>query len=123
MSQLAIWSFQLSTVDIAGTGDGNDSSGLDSYWGVLMKPNPDRLSLVSKLAEVRWSDTNCNHAWSDAEARSTICQSVGYVILDDEDEIVLAESINLGTSSTYGCQTAIPKHAIIGAPRYLKGKK
>lgn len=80
---------------------------------------PEHEAMTNIVAEVDWVDANTTHGWhEDAEAPITMCRSIGYVIRDDDDAIVLAESINLCYGKEYGCTTAIPRFAVKAVTYY-----
>ena len=90
---------------------------------MVVKPSKERLALTNRVAEVTWIDSSCRHGWHDEDSHTiTNCQSIGYVTSNDEDGIVLTESIELGSGSKYGCSTAIPKSAIVKVT-YLRNRK
>lgn len=71
------------------------------------------------IIEVLWVDSSGSHAWSvrreeiEAEARKTAMyvRTVGYVTDEDDDSIMLTESVT--GNDRIGCATTIPKFAIV----------
>ena len=65
------------------------------------------------IYEVSWIDSMATHGWTNEYSKPASITSVGYVIEDNEQGIVLTESINhVPDSRKYGCVTAIPRSAI-----------
>ena len=90
------------------------------------KLNAEAQAVIGKIAEVYWEDSRGKHGWTDAieEMPKTTIRSAGYVAQDDEEGVVLVESIDLaeGTTSRWGCSTAIPRSAIRKV-KYLRGSR
>lgn len=82
--------------------------------------------MADRIVEVEWVDSAVAHGWQTnedlpaAEAfRPKEIRSVGYVIADREDALVIAESWVIGPAdglsqiySQFSCTTAIPRSAI-----------
>ncbi len=69
-----------------------------------------------KILEVEWDDSRGAHGWRTDVVKPPTkpCSSVGYVEKDDDEGVILYESIDLDPSTThrYGCSTFIPRSAI-----------
>jgi len=73
---------------------------------------------VGDIVEVCWIDSASSHAWSNRaneinnpdRRKSMLVRSVGYVVQDDNDVLMLVESRTAHDS--IGCSTTIPKFAI-----------
>ena len=85
---------------------------------------------TGRVAEVVWEDSHSKHGWGkDVMGLPVqgVMKTVGYVLQDNEHGVVLVESWD-GTdidgealvSSRYGCQTGIPRSAILKM-KYLRG--
>ena len=69
---------------------------------------------------VEWEDSGLSHGWQSGENIATskhLCLSVGFVCKDDEAELVIANSHDLGgeeseSGAPWGCTIAIPRSAI-----------
>lgn len=53
--------------------------------------------LKLKKAEVEWLDSSSNHRWGEVEeyielSGPSLCRSIGYVLVNDERRVVLAQS-------------------------------
>jgi len=74
--------------------------------------------MSERIVEVEWEDTITRHAWSNVDELPTHAwgiHSVGYVIQDDDDALVLVEARGEGGSNVskdVGCATLIPRSAI-----------
>lgn len=62
-----------------------------------------------KLLEIIWEDSNACHGWTNDLARSAIAVTVGYLLNDNENDIVITST--LGMNSVL-CPVAIPKTCI-----------
>lgn len=78
-----------------------------------------------KIVEVLWIDSFFEHGWGDRAERlhhnrkPGQCRSVGYLIQDDDDWVVLAESV--AANDNVGCTTTIPKIAIKSVVELIRG--
>ncbi len=78
------------------------------------------------IVEVDWTDAVGKHGWSDSLATlSPRTKSVGYLVRDDDEVIVLVESIDEDPESTrpYGCSTAIPRSMVKKIRQIRKARK
>lgn len=70
------------------------------------------------MVEVEWEDCAVRHRWQDLKAafpNLVLARSMGYVLRDDEDGIVLTESLDMDiieADQLRGCTAAIPRSAI-----------
>ena len=89
------------------------------------KLNAEALAKIGKVAEVHWEDSRGKHGWTDKieEVPQATIRSIGYVASDNEEGVVLIESIDTAenTTSRWGCSTAIPRSAIRKV-KYLRSK-
>jgi len=77
--------------------------------------------LTYELCWIRWEDSKCGHAhWQfieeSAPPPTTVCivESVGYVIAETENSILLASNVVVhGADPQYSCDITIPKTAIL----------
>jgi hypothetical protein len=71
-----------------------------------------------RIVEVEWEDSNACHAWQSVEDMPVLLaiHSVGIVVRDDDEGILIAESWVLPPlpvgQKPYGCSTIIPRSAI-----------
>ena len=61
-----------------------------------------------KIVEIEWEDTYTEVGWGDDDLDTASATSVGYLIKETPDKIVLAGMIGIG----YNCKQAIPKGCI-----------
>jgi len=91
---------------------------------VVDRLSAEALAAIGKIAEVYWEDTRGKHGWTDAivPVPEATIRSIGYVAKDDESGVILVESVDTaeGTTSRWGCSTAIPRSAIRKV-KYLRG--
>ena len=89
------------------------------------KLNAGALLTVGRIAEVHWEDSRGKHGWTSEvqEMPGSTIRSIGYVAKDDEQGVVLVESVDLAeeTTSRWGCSTSIPRSSIRKV-KYLRGK-
>ena len=87
------------------------------------KLNADALKTVGRVAEIYWEDSRGKHGWTNEiqDVPKATIRSVGYVSKDDDEGVILVESVDLveETTSRWGCSTAIPRSAIRKV-RYLR---
>jgi hypothetical protein len=74
-------------------------------------PTPDL-----RLVEVEWRDSQGEPSWAEREdairkANVTGCRSVGWVLVDDDDKLVIAACLDV-PSDRVGDVTAIPRENI-----------
>ena len=85
-----------------------------------------RAEKLKRVAEVTWEDSRGKHGWTEDVGEFPLpeIRSIGYVMRDDEQGVILTESIDPSTSTTspYGCSTAIPRSAIRKV-KYLRGHR
>lgn len=73
-----------------------------------------------RIVEVEWIDSSATHGWhNDSQhPRLSPCRSVGFVLRDDDEQILLAESLDetdpdpTTTIARFGCVTVIPRCAV-----------
>jgi hypothetical protein len=71
------------------------------------------------LAEVCWIDSSGTHGWSilkdeidnPKRKQGMYCRTVGYVVAEDDDSLMLTNS--LSGAGSMDCGTTIPKFAIV----------
>lgn len=84
--------------------------------------------MADRIVEVQWEDSNSCHGWhreEDLPKILLIC-SVGGVVRDDEEGILLKESWPKAPmqdgQKPYGCTTAIPRSAIRKVTELRRGR-
>jgi hypothetical protein len=76
--------------------------------------------MPERIVEVEWTDVSTTHGWhkKDQESGLSPCLSVGYLVEENDEYLVLAESLDESvvpdgvTSNNLGCTTSIPRSAI-----------
>lgn len=68
-----------------------------------------------EIVMVRWVDSLRNSAWDKRSVHESMvaseCTSVGYLLKDGEEDIIIYQSIDPDTNSV-GCSLTIPKVAV-----------
>ncbi len=85
--------------------------------------------MPERIVEVEWEDSNSGHGWQHESElpKSLLCVSVGKVIRDDDDGVLITESwpkppIQEG-QRPYGCSMAIPRSAIREVRELKRGRR
>lgn len=74
--------------------------------------------MAERKVEVEWEDCSARHRWQGLKDRfpnNVMARSLGYVLQDNEEGIVLTESLDeddVVEDRLRGCTTAIPRSAI-----------
>jgi hypothetical protein len=65
-----------------------------------------------KLEKIKWYDSNITHGWQPDidNCGLVVCEEVGWVIYENEDEVILARGIS---DNFYNSPMAIPTGCII----------
>jgi hypothetical protein len=73
---------------------------------------------VPMIVQVLWLDSYAAHGWENRTerlkgnmAKAGVCQSVGFLVEESDDRIVLAESVS--ANDNVGCTTAITRSSIV----------
>ena len=68
---------------------------------------------MTTVVEVEWIDSAVSHGWTNDYGSISRITSVGYVVEDNENQIVITESVDHEPrQAKYGCTMAIPRSAI-----------
>lgn len=84
-----------------------------------------------KTVEVVWVDSESHPDWTDLkevlDKKTLTCSSVGYLLEDVPDRIILAGSLNLNGLSSVASHITIPRVAVISiaeiSPKKIKIRK
>ncbi len=65
-----------------------------------------------KLVKIDWEDTFADVGWSDDQLTTVKVASVGWLISEDKDKVVLSSMIGTAGLTDFNCRQAIPRGCI-----------
>ncbi len=65
-----------------------------------------------KLVKISWEDTFADVGWSDDQLTTVKVASVGWLISEDKDKVVLSSMIGTAGLEDFNCRQAIPRGCI-----------
>ena len=81
--------------------------------------------MTERMVEVEWEDANSAHRWQneDDDHHTVHVWSVGYLLRDDEEGIMLTYGFDGNTERQRNCTIAIPRSAIRNVWELQRAKK